>query len=135
MADEKVDKNTWGLVRMDGTSKLYQKLWRREMNDLQKKAIEISAQRTELSGECNTKWTPIEKVDVVNSPSHYTTGKIEVIDFILDQKMSYLIASATKYLCRFPHKHVGEGGLDDLRKARWFIEKQIEEILKEEDIK
>ena len=41
----------------------------------------------------------------------------------------------TKYLCRFPHKHVGEGGLDDLRKARWFIEKQIEEILKEEDIK
>ena len=105
------------------------------MDNLQKKAIEISAQRTELSGECNTNWTPIEKVDAVNSPSHYTTGNIEVIDFILDQKMSYLIASATKYLCRFPHKHVGEGGLDDLRKARWFIEKQIEEILKEEDIK
>jgi hypothetical protein len=98
-------KNTWGLVRMDGTSKLYQKLWRREMN-----------------------------IDSIN-PLHYKQGKIEVIDFILDQEMSYLIASATKYLCRFPHKHVGEGGLDDLRKARWFIEKQIEEILKEEDIK
>ena len=73
-------------------------------------------------------------IDNINPP-HYQQGKIEVIDFILDQKMSYLIASATKYLCRFPHKHVGEGGLDDLRKARWFIEKQIEEILKEEDIK
>jgi len=90
---------------MDETSKLYQKLWRREMNK-----------------------------DNIN-PSHYQQGKIEVIDFILDQKMSYLIASATKYLCRYPHKHVGEGGLEDLRKARWFIEKQIEEILREEDIK
>jgi hypothetical protein len=70
------------------------------------------------------------------NPQHYKQGNIEVIDFILDQKMSYLIASATKYLCRFPHKHsAGEGRLDDLRKARWFIEKQIEEILKEEELK
>ncbi len=75
------------------------------------------------------------KMSVIN-PQHYKQGNIEVIDFILDQKMSYLIASATKYLCRFPHKHsAGEGRLDDLRKARWFIEKQIEEILKEEEIK
>ena len=73
--------------------------------------------------------------DAVNSPNHYTKGKIEVIDFILDQKMSYLTASACKYLCRWEHKHLGEGRLDDLRKARWFIEKQIEEILKEENSK
>ena len=73
-------------------------------------------------------------IDNIN-PSHYKQGNIEVIDFILDQKMNYLIASATKYLCRYPHKHTGEGGLEDLRKARWFIEKQIEEILKGEDIK
>jgi len=78
----------------------------------------------------------LEQMNIDNiNPKHYQQGKIEVIDFILDQKMSYLIASATKYLCRYPHKHAGEGRLDDLRKARWFIEKQIEEILKEEDIK
>jgi hypothetical protein len=78
----------------------------------------------------------LEQMNADNiNPQHYQQGKIEVIDFILDQKMSYLIASATKYLCRYPHKHLGEGRLDDLRKARWFIEKQIEEILKEEDIK
>ena len=76
-----------------------------------------------------------DKTDNVN-PSHYQTGNIQVIDFILDQKMSYLIASATKYLCRYPHKHkAGEGRLDDLRKARWFIEKQIEEILREENLR
>ena len=73
-------------------------------------------------------------LDKIN-PSHYQKGKIEVIDFILDQDMSYLTASACKYLCRWEHKHPGDGRLDDLRKARWFIEKQIEEILKEENIK
>ena len=78
----------------------------------------------------------LEQMNADNiNPQHYQQGKIEVIDFILDQKMNYLISSATKYLCRYPHKHVGEGGLEDLRKARWFIEKQIEEILREEDIK
>ena len=88
--------------------------------------------------EIKVRWNedrPSDKPDKINPP-HYQQGKIEVIDFILDQKMSYLIASATKYLCRYPHKHkAGEGRLDDLRKARWFIEKQIEEILREESLR
>ena len=95
-----------------------------------------------MSKEIEVQWNENRKKDYVNrsftnvNPAHYQKGKIEVIDFILDQKMSYLIASATKYLCRYPHKHkAGEGRLDDLRKARWFIEKQIEQILKEENIK
>ena len=65
-----------------------------------------------------------EETDNIN-PSHYKQGEIEVIDFILDQKMDYLPASAIKYLCRYNHKHTGEGKIDDLRKARWFIEKLI----------
>ena len=88
--------------------------------------------------EIKVRWNedrPSDMPDKIN-PSHYQQGNIEVIDFILDQKMSYLIASATKYLCRYPHKHkAGEGRLDDLRKARWFIEKQIEEILREESLR
>jgi len=71
--------------------------------------------------------------DIVNNPAHYTKGKIEVIDFIIDQKMDYLTASAVKYLCRHSHKHVGEGQIDDLRKARFFIEKQIEQLMCEDD--
>ena len=38
--------------------------------------------------------------DPVNHPSHYTSGKIEVIDFIEDQKMPYHLGNACKYLCR-----------------------------------
>jgi hypothetical protein len=72
--------------------------------------------------------------DIVNNPSHYTQGKIEVIDFIIDQNMDYLTASALKYLCRYKHKHIGEGQIEDLRKARFYIDKLIDS-LKIEDIK
>jgi hypothetical protein len=72
--------------------------------------------------------------DIVNNPSHYTQGKIEVIDFIIDQDMDYLTASALKYLCRYKHKHVGEGQIEDLRKARFYIDKLIDS-LKIKDIK
>ena len=74
----------------------------------------------------------MQQEDKINSPNHYTQGKIEVIDFIIDQRMGYLTASAIKYLSRWEHKHKGDGQIDDLRKARFFIEKQIEELLKEE---
>ena len=68
------------------------------------------------------------------SPDYYKVGKrIEVIDFIIDQKMGYLTASAEKYLCRWQHKHRGNisGQIEDLRKARFFIDKEIEEQMKD----
>ena len=74
--------------------------------------------------------------DITNnsiSPDYYKVGKrIEVIDFIIDQKMDYLTASAVKYLCRWQHKHRGNisGQIQDLRKARFFIDKEIEEQMK-----
>ena len=60
--------------------------------------------------------------DKINHPKHYTQGNIEVIDFILDQKMSYLQGNAVKYLCRYKYKN----GLEDLKKAQLFINKLIE---------
>lgn len=64
--------------------------------------------------------TPYE--DLVNSPSHYTQGKIEVIDFITDQRMSYMQGNVVKYISRYKYKN----GLEDLRKAEWYIRKLIE---------
>ena len=63
------------------------------------------------------------------NPTHYRQGKIEVIDFILDQKMDYLTASVQKYLARWRFKN----GIDDLRKARWFLDKLIEQQLENAD--
>jgi len=57
------------------------------------------------------------------NPSHYKQGKIEVIDFILDQKMDYLTSNICKYICRWRFKD----GLCDLKKARWYLDKLIEQ--------
>ena len=38
--------------------------------------------------------------DPVNHPAHYTSGKIEVIDYIEDQKLPYHLGNAVKYISR-----------------------------------
>ena len=64
--------------------------------------------------------------DNVNHPSHYTTGNIEVIDFIEDNLGDgfeyYLVGNILKYMCRYRHKN----GVEDLKKARWYLDKLIQ---------
>lgn len=66
--------------------------------------------------------------DEIERPKHYTRGKIEVIDFIEDQKCDFRAASALKYLCRYRFK--GKP-LSDLKKARWYIDRMIAELERE----
>lgn len=63
-----------------------------------------------------------EKIDVVNHPSHYNQGKIEVADFIVDQKMGFLDGNVVKYVARYRHKG---HGVEDSKKARWYLDKLI----------
>lgn len=60
--------------------------------------------------------------DMVNRPPHYTTGKIEVLDFIEDQQFGYLDGQVIKYVAR--HRHKG-AALEDLRKARFYLDRLI----------
>ena len=69
--------------------------------------------------------------DNVNSPNHYNKGDIEVIDYILDQKFNYLEGNVIKYVSRYRNK----GGIEDLRKAKWYLKKLIDENLKHCDNK
>ena len=76
----------------------------------------------------------IEKVnDNVNHPSHYTSGKIEVIDFITDQKLTYCLGNAVKYVARAGKKDPNKT-IEDLQKAVWYINQQIK-ILQEDESK
>ncbi|MDD3229751.1 MAG: DUF3310 domain-containing protein [Oscillospiraceae bacterium] len=75
---------------------------------------------------------PDAKVDNVNHPSHYTSGKIEVIDFIVDQKLTYCLGNAVKYIARAGKKDPSKT-IEDLQKAVWYTNKQIE-ILKPEEV-
>jgi hypothetical protein len=68
-------------------------------------------------------------VDNVNSPSHYGQGKIEAIEYISDfltkeEYQGYLRGNIAKYLHRFPYKN----GIEDLRKAQWYLERLIQEV-------
>ena len=67
------------------------------------------------------------KGDNINHPSHYTDGKIEVIDFIEDKKLNYHRGNAVKYIARAGKKNA-ETVVEDLQKARWYIDREIERL-------
>ena len=62
------------------------------------------------------------------TPSHYKQGNIEVIDFILDQKLTYVEGNVIKYVSRYKYKN----GLEDLKKAQWYLNKLMLEMTKDE---
>ena len=69
-----------------------------------------------------------EKVcDNVNHPSHYTSGQIEVIDFIEDKDLGFHLGNAVKYISRAGRKNPDKT-VEDLRKAVWYINRQIERL-------
>ena len=69
-----------------------------------------------------------EKVcDNVNHPAHYTSGKIEVIDFIEDKELGFHLGNAVKYISRAGRKNPDKT-VEDLRKAVWYINRQIERL-------
>lgn len=65
--------------------------------------------------------------NAIDHPSHYNRGKIEVIDFIEDQGLSFHLGNVIKYITRAGSK--GDK-LEDLKKARWYLDRYINEVMK-----
>jgi hypothetical protein len=63
------------------------------------------------------------KSDPVNHPAHYKVGGIETIDFIEAKSLGYHLGNAVKYITRADHKG---NRLQDLQKAKWYIDRAIE---------
>ena len=68
--------------------------------------------------------------DMINHPQHYTLGKIEVIDFIEDKGLNFNLGNVVKYVVRSGHKKssgksMEAKALEDLKKARWYIDREI----------
>lgn len=57
--------------------------------------------------------------DVVEKPVHYNQQPIECIKFT--ENMNFCIGNAFKYVWRYKQKN----GVEDLKKARWYIERQL----------
>ena len=62
------------------------------------------------------------KKEKVNHPSHYNQGKYEVIDVICDWDLDFIEGNIIKYVARSGHK---DNRLEDLKKARWYLDKLI----------
>jgi hypothetical protein len=69
----------------------------------------------------------LQTSDPVNRPSHYTSGKIEVIDFIEDQQLGYHLGNVVKYVARAGKKDPTKE-VQDLEKARWYLERKINQL-------
>lgn len=72
--------------------------------------------------------------DVVNHPSHYTDGKIEVIDFIEDKGLNFHRGNAVKYIARSGKKNPAKE-VEDLKKAVWYLNREIQRMERDNDSK
>lgn len=66
----------------------------------------------------------------INSPKHYIEGGIETIDYMKaklthERFVGYLQANVIKYISRAQYK---SNELEDLKKARWYLNRMIEEL-------
>ena len=67
--------------------------------------------------------------DNVNHPSHYETGKFECIDVMIETRgieatENFCVCNAFKYI----YRHNMKNGEEDLRKAKWYLDKYMELI-------
>jgi hypothetical protein len=60
--------------------------------------------------------------------NHYKSFKIQPVEFIHINGLGYIAGNIIKYVCRYKVKN----GIEDLRKARHYIDMLIESELKEQ---
>lgn len=94
-----------------------EKIWSTTMNDPSTKTVDVS-----------------KLCKDVTHPSHYTQGKIECIDYIVDKKLDFCLGNAIKYITRAGHKASAEMSqrdktVQDLEKAKQYIDFEIQKVL------
>jgi hypothetical protein len=72
------------------------------------------------------------EIDMVNHPSHYETGQFECIDVMtevmgVEYVKGFCVCNAFKYL----YRHRSKNGLEDIKKAQWYLNKYVEFTEKE----
>ena len=89
---------------------------------------------THVTDERRTGWVPVSPTDTaeaalaraepdpVNHPAHYCRNGLEAIQVIEAFGLNYRLGNVVKYVLRAGHK---TDALEDLRKARWYLEREI----------
>lgn len=65
--------------------------------------------------------------DNVNHPAHYETGKFECIDVMVETQgveatMDFCVCNALKYI----YRHRKKNGVEDIKKADWYLKKYLD---------
>ena len=68
----------------------------------------------------------IERREAVNSQAYYKIGGIEAIDVIEAWGLGFSLGNAVKYIARCGRK--SDKVLEDLKKAAWYLNREIEKI-------
>jgi hypothetical protein len=66
-------------------------------------------------------WGEPQVEDVVNRPKHYTSHPSGVECIQIAEHMNFNLGNALKYIWR----NEGKNGIEDLKKARWYIDREI----------
>lgn len=73
---------------------------------------------------------PKDKNPAVHSPSHYTRGGIETIDFIEAKGLNFHLGNVVKYVSRAGFKQ--DAKIQDLEKALWYLNREIARVKSQE---
>lgn len=65
--------------------------------------------------------------DVVNRPAHYVSHPSGVECIVVTEHMTFNVGNAIKYLWRAGLK---TSHVDDLKKARWYVDREIQRLEK-----
>ena len=63
----------------------------------------------------------------INHPEYYNSGGIEAIDFIEAHNLNFNLGNVIKYITRAGKKD-GEDSITALRKAQWYLEREIKHL-------
>lgn len=124
-ADAKARRNLYGETEEnEDTLASVKRYWFKKALKKDEEKQEEIAKNEFHSEKCTMK----SKHDAVNHPSHYCQGGIECIDVIkatikgMPAFDAFCQGNAMKYLFRWQYKK----GVEDLKKAKWYIDKLIE---------
>lgn len=71
---------------------------------------------------------PLSLHEKINHPPHYTKGGIEAISVIEAWNLNFHLGCVLKYICRYEKKD-GSPPINDLMKARWYLDRLIQKVL------
>lgn len=86
---------------------------------------EVCIHFVELGQHCDL----CKEGSVVNHPAHYTSHPSGVEAIQITEHMNFCLGNAIKYIWRAGLK--SKSPVEDLRKARWYIDRELQRLTKE----